>query len=545
MKRSIKSGATRKRTNSILIRMASRFQQILGLALICTTNCSAFELHGMFSDHMVLQRDREIRIYGTGHAGEQIEVDFDGEQASTQLQENGKWQVTFSSRPATATPLTLSVRNKLKAVTLKDIAIGDVWVCSGQSNMGWQLGNTLPPPTEFPHADKLRVLNGALVVSPEQAQNDFTPDRNKFPNGWERATETHALNISAVAYYMGLELCEQADVPVGLIVVALGGSNIWPWMTPDSINGHPEEQTARDNATSEQAWAKRKAEEWRANGKTQRAENLLYSYSGKSPSALYNGMLHPLTNMPIAGMLWYQGERSQDNPPPYRSLFRAAIEGWRAAWHQGDFPFIFIQLPGYHGTPGHNELRARGFPLVREAQELALTLPNTGMAMALDYGNYLDVHPREKHEVGRRAALQALRLSGHELIADGPIREQIILNGNTARIRFRSVADGLETRAIKLAHTPRHIASTDPNSFQLPADTLVGFEVCGDDGVFHRAHTRIINSDTVEVTADGVKPIHHIRYAFAPFPLCNLYNSAGLPARPFRTDHFEVPYGTK
>jgi sialate O-acetylesterase len=506
---------------------------------------SAFQLHGTFSDHMVLQRDHEVRIYGTGQADEQINVEFDGEKASTQLLEDGKWQITFSSRPATATPLTLNVCSELNAVTLNDIVIGDVWVCSGQSNMGWQLGNTLPRPSEFPHADKLRVLNGQLLVSPEHAKDDFVPDRKKSTNGWERATEAHALNISAVSYYMGLEICKQSDVPVGLIVVALGGSNIWPWMTPASINGHPEEKTARSNSASEQAWATGKAVEWRATGETQRAENLLYSYSGKSPSALYNGMLHPLTNMPIAGMLWYQGERSQDNPPPYRSLFPAAIQGWRAAWDQGDFPFIFIQLPGYHGTPGHNELRGRGFPLVREAQELALALPNTGMAMALDYGNYLDVHPKEKHEVGRRAALQALRLSGHELTADGPIREQIILDGNTARIRFSSVADGLETHSIKLARTPRHIASTDPNSFQLPADTLVGFEVCGDDGIFQSAEARIINSDTVEITTDSVDLIHHIRYAFAPFPLCNLYNSVGLPARPFRTDRFEVPYGTK
>lgn len=512
--------------------------------LLATGSASAYELHGTFSDHMVLQRDQPIRIYGTGEAGETISVQLGNDHTTTELEAAGKWQVTLPARTASAKALALTVSSGQQKTALSDIVIGDVWVCSGQSNMGWTLGNTQPLPTEFPHADKLRILNGQLVVSPEESSDTFLRDTRKFPNGWERADADHAPNISAVAYYMALEICEQTDIPVGIVVVALGGSQIYPWMTPASMDGHPEEQTVRAEAQLAIDWSKGKAKEFIAAGQNEKAEKLLYSYTGKAPSSLYNGMIHPLTNMPITGMLWYQGERSQDNPPPYYTLFPAAIEGWRQAWGQGDFPFVFIQLPAYHGE-GRNELRARGFPLVREAQVAALELPNTGMAMALEYGHYLDVHPLEKHEVGRRAGLQALRLTGHPILADGPILKHIERQGNRATIQFSSTGEGLETRTVKLARTKHKIGSTDPDALIASAGTLVGFEVCGTDGVYHPASARIIHSDTIELSARSVTSIAHIRYAFKPAPLCNLYNSADLPTRPFRTDTFDVSYGAK
>lgn len=514
------------------------------LSLLLTASASAYQLHGTFSDHMVLQRDRQIRIYGTGDAGEAISVQLGDQQAATKLEAAGKWQITLPPRKASADALALIVSNGQQTTTFNDIVIGDVWVCSGQSNMGWSLGNTLPLPTEFPHADKLRLLQGQLVVSPEDPSDTFIRDGKKFANGWAHADADNAPNISAVAYYMALEICEQTDIPVGIVVVALGGSQIYPWMSPASMKGHPEESTARAEAGKAIQWSKGKAKEFIANGQSEKAEDLLYSYTGKAPSALYNGMIHPLTNMPITGMLWYQGERSQDNPPPYHTLFPSAIEGWRQAWGQGDFPFVFIQLPAYHGA-GSKVLRARGFPLVREAQTAALKLPNTGMAMALDYGHYISVHPQEKHEVGRRAGLQALRLTGHPVQADGPILKHIELQGNRATIQFSSIVDGLETRTVKMARTKRMIGSTDPDALVAPAKTLLGFEVCGSDGIYHPASARIIKPDTIELSAPSTEPITHIRYAFKPAPLCNLYNSEGLPTRPFRTDTFDVPYGSK
>lgn len=501
-------------------------------------------LNSIFTDHMVLQRNRPIPVYGTGKPGAKIEVQLGRDKVLGTIGRDGKWELALPARKATARSLRLLVRSNGEEKKLSDILIGDVWVCSGQSNMGWELANTSPLPTDYPHADKLRLVRGAVTSDP-QPQENFVIDTEKFTEQWERATEANALRISAVSYHMGAEIVARTGVPVGIVVAALGGSQIWPWMTPASFADHPEAAMAREASKRSWDWAQGQSKRLAADGQKERAERLLHQYKAKAPSSLYHGMLHPLIRMPIAGMLWYQGERSQDNPPPYRSLFPAAIKGWRQAWGQGDFPFVFIQLPGYHGGTQRNELRARGFPLVREAQELALELPHTGMAMALEFGNYADVHPRVKNEVGRRAALQALRLTGSEVIADGPIRKRIELKGSTALIHFDSVADGLETRRVVMARTARKTAGDDPDPAVVRADNLEGFEVAGLDGKFKPASARIVAPNRVQLRARGVQEIVHIRYAFAPFPECNLFNSAGLPARPFRTDDFPVPFGTE
>ncbi len=515
---------------------------------------TALKLNGVFSDHMVLQRNHTIPIFGAAAPGSEVSVTLGQAHATATADDQGHWRAELPSREASSQSLDLSISSGSQSLHLQDLIIGDIWVCSGQSNMGWGLSQTEPLPDNYRHADKLRLLEGK-VVSAESPQSEFIRDDKHFIDGWQRATEEHALELSAVSYYMGREIVAQSNVPVGLIVVALGGTQIWPWMTPDSFIGHPEENFAR--AASEQSWdwAVGQAQRFRDDGNTEKADHLLYQYKAKAASSLYHAMMHPLTQLPIAGMLWYQGERSQDNPPPYRTLFPAAIKGWRAAWNQGDFPFVFIQLPGYQGGDDRTRRRARGFPLVREAQEFALDLPNTGMAMALEFGNYEDVHPREKDEVGRRAGLQALRLMGADVMADGPVKTGIgkqyaiaIANGvksvsNTATITFSSVADGLEARRVVMAHTSKHIGATDPNPIVVEGDAVYGFEVCGSDGTFVPADAKIVAPDQIELSAPDIDKIEHIRYAFAPFPECNLYNSAGLPARPFRTDTFDAPFG--
>ncbi|MBF0196612.1 MAG: hypothetical protein HQL32_02830 [Planctomycetes bacterium] len=520
---------------------------VTALSLVCIpfiqeSSLFAFDLHGSFSDHMVLQRDVPIKVFGTGAQGESLRVSLGKDSKNITLDNDGSWLVTLPARTSSAESLKLSVSSQTKTIDLMDVVIGDVWICSGQSNMGWGLKGTRPLPQSYPHSELIRVITGKLIVSPHKACESFMPDPRKSSKGWARANEKTALETSAVSYYMARELVRRTDIPVGLIVVALGGSQIWPWMSPESIAGHPEEAMTRKEAESEQKWATNHALVLKKKGRGKDAERLLYSYSGKTPSALYNGMIYPLLKTPIAGMLWYQGERSQDNPLPYRTLFPAAISGWRKAWGQGDFPFVFIQLPAYFGH-GANTKRARGFSLVREAQEMALKLPNTGMAMALDYGNYSDVHPQEKNEVGRRAALQALKLQGHDLVADGPMKSGILLKGSKAFIRFDSSAGGLETRKVLLPKSRGLIGSNDPEAFIVNKERLEGFELCGKGGVFHKAQARIIGKDTVEVSSPKVDNIKHIRYAFHQFPLCNLYNSEGLPARPFRTDDFHVAYG--
>jgi sialate O-acetylesterase len=494
---------------------------ILTGLLMATSHIKAAELTmaNVFSDHMVLQRNKPVRLYGKGPSGAVITVEFMKQRAVASVGADGTWQTELAPIPATAEGQRLIVQCGSDTLELSDILIGDVWICSGQSNMGWGLFQSWPVPETFPHADRLRLLKSQTPNGTATPRDEVTIDE-AFQNSWQRATNAFALPFSAVGYHFGLNLVKESKVPVGLIMSAVGGTPIQSWTPKAVFEADPFADELMNHYRKELAWAGNNLQPEQVTG-----------YRMRHPAWLYNGMLHPLTRLPIKGVIWYQGESNELQVEAYRSLFPAAIQGWRSAWNQGDFPFLFVQLPGFVGHNDWLRERSQHWPELREAQETALSLPNTGMVVAIDQGNYNDIHPRVKHEIGRRLALQARKLEGEKVVADGPFLKTVEFKGKKALLHFDAVGDGLETRRVVM---PRNAdaAELDDNPIIVPAEPLAGFEVAGKEGVFHPPEARIISAHTVELTADC--KIEQIRYAYTSFPRCNLYNSAGLPARPFR-----------
>lgn len=500
---------------------------LLLFALTLSSLCSAIELNPLFTSYMVIQRDRPIRIYGTGNAGESVNVTFHNKKTTTTVDSTGNWQAQLPAMPANSVGSKILITAQDDTIELSDVLIGDVWICSGQSNMGWALFQTIPLPDSYPNASNIRLLKSKTPVGSDDPQNKFTINP-LFENSWQHATKKFADKFSAVSYYFGLTVSQELDVPIGMIEATLGGTGIQCWMPTETLQEHTDYDKIVAHFEQEYNWAKK-------NAKSQR---VIDTYAMKEPGHLYNGMINPLIRFPIKGMIWYQGESNQkapDMPLIYRTLFPAAINGWRKAWAQGNFPFFFVQLPGFYGKNEWTQTRSKSWPIIRQAQQEALVLPNTGMAVTLDCGHYTDIHPKVKHVVGKRLALHAIALEKKETIADGPIVDKIEKKGNTALITFRSVAKGLKTRTVKLARTAKDPAKDD-NPFIIPAETLSGFEICGNDNVFHPATAKIIAPNRIKLQSEKVSEIIDIRYGFKAFPLCNLFNSKDLPARPFRTD---------
>ena len=482
-------------------------------------SAAEFKLSELFSDHMVLQRAQPIRLFGNAPAGATVTLEFQERQASAIARKDGSWQAALEALPASAEGHPLHVRCGDAEITLKDVVVGDVWICSGQSNMGWGLFQSWPVPETFPHANKLRLLKSKFPIGTAEPQDAFVID-DAYHQSWQHATQAFALPFSAVAYHFGLSLVQDSKVPIGLIMSAVGGTPIESWTPKAVFDANPFAGELMAHFRKELNWAEGNLH---AQG--------IKGYQMRHPSYLYNGMLHPLTQLSIKGMIWYQGESNELQADAYRSLFPAAIQGWRKAWNQGDFPFLFVQLPGFVGHNDWLRKRSQHWPELRAAQASALSLPRTGMAVAIDQGNYNDIHPRVKQAIGRRLALQAQQLDGQNNVADGPTLERIEFNGKQARLHFASVGQGLETRRVILPRTAAS-AALDDNPIIVPADPLIGFETANHDATFQLATARILSSTCVELTATHT--IQAIRYAFVPFPLCNLYNSAGLPARPFQ-----------
>jgi sialate O-acetylesterase len=256
----------------------------------------------------------------------------------------------------------------------------------------------------------------------------------------------------------------------------------------------------------------------------------------KNPSVFYNGMIAPLQRFPIKGVIWYQGESGGHDPLPYQALFSKLIVRWREQWGLGEIPFYWVQLASF---PFSSDKSGEAWAWVREAQDKSRALPNTGMAVALDRGEYGDIHPRQKLDLGERLARLALRAEGKSVIADGPRFSRVEFAGGQAVVNFLH-ADGLEAREVVMNRTPKLEPGADPEAFRAAAGELAGFEVAGSDGRFVAAKA-VIKGQTVVVSSPLVSQPRHVRYAWKNFALANLYNAAGLPAEPFRTDNFPLP----
>jgi sialate O-acetylesterase len=529
---------------TFFFRLAMRFVAAGLVLLAVSTALAETRLSPLFSDGAVLQRGREVPIWGGADPGESVTVRMNGKEAVGTADGSGRWSVKLPSQDAGG-PFDLTVQGK-NTIVLHDILVGEVWVASGQSNMNFPLQTFVPAdPVYGPPAKEaiaaandpmLRMFNVKPSVSP-----DKPADNLELPDGqWKASTPETAGKFSAVAYYFATELRKSLNVPVGIIHSSIGGTPAETWMSQPAIASLPEckpvlekwEKLIEAYPDATKTYQEKTLPEWKAAAEKAKAESLppprrMYPPMGPNhfarPSTLFNGMIAPLIPYGIQGVIWYQGEANSGgnllacNPVVYRTLFPALIKDWRTSWGQGDFPFLFVQLANLRALQT-KPVETAGLGKIREAQMMALSVPNTGMATAIDLAdmeNPDDIHPHNKKEVGRRLSLIALAKVYQQKIPSysGPLFSGFKVEGSQVRLNFTHVDGGLTAEG----------------------DKLEGFAIAGKDGRYVWGNAKI-DGETVLVSSDLVSEPANIRYGWAFNPIGNLRNKAGLPALPFRTD---------
>jgi sialate O-acetylesterase len=487
------------------------------------------KLPAVFGDRMVLQRDTPLVVWGWDAPGTEVTVKLRDASSTAPAGKDGRWRVELPPQAAGG-PLSLAVAGS-STVALKDVLIGEVWVCSGQSNMEWGLAATDGGEQAVAEAIlvRLRLFQVPKVASPLPQEN--------LAAGWQDCTPQTARNFSAVGYYFGRQLLRELEVPVGLINTSWGGTRIEPWTPPAGFGAVPKlaplfEKVTLASPRSEPYKQRMSAhlqavEVWlnETRGALQQEQvikprpevpaELLPLQGNGDPCALYNGMVHPLVPFPMRGAIWYQGEANLADCSLYYYKMQALIRGWREVWGRGDFPFYWVQLAPftYGGSP-------RLLPQVWEAQARAQDLPNTGMAVINDIGNLGDIHPRDKLEVGRRLSLLALAgtYGRQDLLCSGPVLREAKAEGERLRLSFDRVGEGLRTR------------DGQPPTW---------FELTGANGTYAKATATIEGQDQIVVTAAGISQPVAVRFAWDQTAQPNLVNSAGLPAGAFRAGDVE------
>ncbi len=476
-------------------------------------------LPAFFSESMVLQRDREIPVWGSAKPGERVSVELAGLTAAAVADASGNWSARLPKLPAGG-PHTLVVSGENR-VTINDVLIGEVWLASGQSNMEWILKETDDAAAEIAAARHPRVR----IFRVQRAVADAP--RADVEGKWLVASPDKAGWMSAVAYHFARKLSAELDVPVGVINASRGAAQIIPFIPEPAIAAAAEvfaEDMARWRDAVEKFPARRAAHEAKLAETAPGARRPDEPYGPghyNQPGGLFNGMHAAATPYAIRGFLWYQGEANAKRPAQYERAFPVLIDSWREVWGGGDLPFLFVQLAAYNvpksGFPPEGLDRA----LTREAQAKALALPRTGMVVTLDVsGPDSQEHPRNKRPVGERLAGLAAKIAhGRDVVADGPVFLAHKIDGASVRIAY-------------LGGTARGLAAREGGEIK-------GFFVAGADKVFHPAKARV-EGETIRLSSEAVKSPVAARYAFSNDPVCNLVNSAGLPAAPFRTDDWNA-----
>jgi sialate O-acetylesterase len=514
----------------------------IGLSLILLFICTGVSfaevrLPAVISDNMVLQQQMKAPIWGWAEPNEDVLVkaSWQSSGCSVKTGPDGKWSIRIDT-PKAGGPYELVIEGTNKII-LKNVLIGEVWVCSGQSNMempvkGWEAQPILNSAKEIETADypMIRMFTVAQKVA-DQPQSDCT-------GCWRLCSPQTVGDFSAVAYFFGRELHQKLNVPVGLIHTSWGGTPAESWTSREVLQSDPDfapiferfEQEVAKYPENKAIYDK-KLQEWEksaAEAKTRGEavppkpwpEPLKHGHP-HTPSGLYNAMICPLIPYGIKGAIWYQGESNAERAYQYRKLFPAMITNWRKAWGQGDFPFYFVQLANFvRHFPGKEIVPEKGRPCddswaeLREAQLMTLNLSNTGMAVIIDIGAANNIHPGDKQDVGKRLSLWALAKDyGKDIVYSGPIYKKMVTEGNKIRLYFEHVGSGLAAKN----------------------GQLEGFAIAGSDKKFVWADAEI-KEDTVLVSSREISEPVAVRYAWSIFPFCSLFNKEGLPASPFRTD---------
>jgi sialate O-acetylesterase len=474
-------------------------------------------LPALFGNHMVVQRDVPVHVWGTAEPGEAVQVEFRGQSVSTAAGENGHWEVHLDPGAAGG-PFGLAVEGSNR-VEFQDVHVGEVWVGSGQSNMVWPLERSRDAEQEIAAADYsgIRYFKVTLNTSDTRLED--------VEGQWQVVSPETAGEFSGVGYFFARHLHKQLGVPMGIIQSAWGGTPAESWTSARTLAEEPAlanmsaefaaEAKAGEAVYAERlaAWEKRSAAAKAAGDEAPRRPPPPRALRPQNkPGALFNAMVAPLLPYPIRGVIWYQGENNAGRGQGYlyRRLFQSMIQDWRREWRIGAFPFLFVQLANYGRVPEEST-----WPELREAQAMALGLANTGMAVTIDIGNPTDIHPKNKQDVGLRLALaaRAIAYGEHDLEYSGPLFRQTTRDASGLRLWFDHAGAGLEARG----------------------GPLEGFQVAGRDGNFVSAQASI-SGNSVLVSSAAVKHPVRARYAWAADAKGNLFNDAGLPASPFQTN---------
>jgi sialate O-acetylesterase len=441
------------------------------------------EPNSLFTDHMVLQRGVALPIWGAADDGEEITVSLAGQTASTKA-ENGRWMVRLAALPAGG-PHVLTIKGS-NTVAVNDVLVGEVWLCSGQSNMQWAVKDSSEPKETIAQANHPTLR---LFTVPRKATGKPLASADAH---WELCTPKTIPEFSAVGYAFGRDLNRELNVPVGLINTSYGGTPAEAWTSAETLAADP---------------------------------NLAYlKTAGNLPptnphaaSGLYNAMIAPLVPYAVRGAIWYQGESNAGRAAEYGSLFPTMIEDWRKTWKNPDLVFLLVQLAPFmkiEAEPGES-----AWAELRETQRQTVhKLPKTGMAVITDLGDEKDIHPRQKAPVGARLALAARALAyGESVEFSGPEYSKLAIDGDKGVVSFDHVGGGLVVKG----------------------DSLQGFTIAGADKKFYKAEAKVVG-DTVVVSSPKVAQPVAVRFGWANYPVVNLWNKAGLPASPFRTDDFPM-----
>jgi sialate O-acetylesterase len=486
----------------------------------------------VFSDHAVLQRGKPVPVWGSAGASDPITVTFRGQTVRTTAGGDGRWSVSLAPLAASSEPSDLVVAGQ-NTVTVHDVVVGEVWLCSGQSNMEFTVNNggsvyrvdnaeAEVAAADYPLIRQLRIEHAVATRPAEGAKT----------GGWQPASPRTVGEFTAVGYFFARDIHRALGVPVGIVLSVWGGTPIESWMS-DGARGStsvaltldarwrsaeadwPPERVARYPAEMA-AWQKAQAEAEAAHTK-----NPLHwpqppasDDSPARPGGLFNAMIAPLQPGAIRGILWYQGESNADHAGEYAELLSTLVHSWRSGFGQGDLPFYIVQLANF-GDPG--ERVSRSWARLRDAQaQVALGVPGTGIAVTIDIGNAQNIHPSNKQDVGRRLALVA-KAEAYGIPGEysGPLFEGAAREECAMRVRFTHAGARLVARG----------------------GPVTALEVAGADGVFQPASASI-EGDTLLVSSWAASEPVAVRYAWTNSPEANLYNDAGLPAAPFRSDNW-------
>lgn len=480
-----------------------------------STIAAQIKLPALVSDNMVLQQNTKVNLWGWAKPNENIKIQlgWQKETIETQADAKGNWKVSVPTPKASKKSYDIKLEAS-NTITLHNVLLGEVWICSGQSNMffpvGKQEGTWKTGVKNYDEEIKnanfplIRLFTVATVAS-EKPLDDVK-------GNWQECTSENIDDFSAVAYFFGRDLFQNIKTPIGLISTSWGGTKAEAWTSEKVLSENKDLVTVLEESAQKEKKYYSDLEVYYTSVKNGSATKELKKpkrdQENKFPYVLYNAMLHPIINYTMKGVSWYQGESNAEKALLYQTLFPAMVQNWRDDWQQGDFPFYYVQIAPHKGQN----------PYIREAQLLSLDkIKNSGMVVTTDVGNETNIHPIDKQTVGYRLALiaRAKTYDEKKLVYSGPIYHHIESDKKQIKVFFDYADSGLIQKGKELRE----------------------FEIAGQDKVFYPADAKI-KGKTVIVSSDKVKNPVAVRFAWKPVPDPNLFNSDNLPASPFRTDNW-------